>query len=187
MGHSLLKILLGITLLLGSMGILYGETHHSTPPPMFEQHPIFVPYKTQPKDIQCLTRAIYYEAGRESVAGKEAVALVIVNRVVSRRYPNSICGVITQSFVVDEKRICQFSFHCEPTRKVNFKIWHESHDLAKRVLTNTFSRAILHRIGNATYFHANYVHPQWSKQKVFVTAIDHHIFYKEPHYEDPKG
>jgi spore germination cell wall hydrolase CwlJ-like protein len=180
MGHSLRKILLGITLFVGSVSLLYGETHQAIAPPPFEPHPVFVSQTTKTHDLDCLTRAIYYEAGHESVAGKEAVALVIVNRVVSRRYPNTVCGVIAQSFVVNEKRICQFSFHCEPSRKVNFKIWHESHDLAKRVLTNTFSRAILLRIGNATYFHAVYVHPQWSKQKVFVTAIDHHLFYKEP-------
>jgi len=179
MGHSLRKILCGLVLLLGSMGILCGEIHHATPPPPFESHPIFIPQKINTRDVQCLTRAIYYEAGRESVAGKEAVALVIVNRVVNQRYPNSVCGVITQSFVINEKRICQFSFHCEPTRKVNFKIWHESHDLAKRVLTNTFSRAILSQVGDAKFFHASYVHPSWANHKKRVVQIDHHIFYRD--------
>jgi spore germination cell wall hydrolase CwlJ-like protein len=178
--HKLLKLLLVASLLLVCTGGPYDEGYDRLPVPQFTTHAVFVPTKQSTKELQCLTRAIYYEAGGESRQGKEAVALVIVNRMVHSRYPRTVCGVVTQSFVINEKRICQFSFHCEPKRGVYQKAWNESYNIAKRVLTNTFDRAILSEVGDSTYFHANYVHPQWSKQKVFVTAIDHHLFYREP-------
>ena len=183
MAHLLYKTLLVLGILLYSTGGLYDSAHYALPTSPFTKHAVFVPSKVTSKELQCMTRVIYYEAGNQSRAGKEAVAIVVLNRVVNQRYPNSVCGVVKQAFMVNEKRVCQFSFHCEPHRKINKHIWDESYALAKRVLTNTFDRDILTKVEDALYFHANYVRPPWSKQKVFVTQIDHHLFYKEPSYE----
>lgn len=46
--------------------------------------------------ILCLSSAVHYEAGGESTRGKVAVASVIMNRVESKRFPNSVCGVVKQ-------------------------------------------------------------------------------------------
>ena len=48
------------------------------------------------EDIKLLTCVIQAEAGGESYEGKLAVANVVLNRVKSSRYPNSIKGVIYQ-------------------------------------------------------------------------------------------
>ena len=40
------------------------------------------------KDIQCLARNIYFEAGSEPEEGKVAVGLVTINRATSPDYPN---------------------------------------------------------------------------------------------------
>ena len=45
---------------------------------------------------RCLSEALYFEARGETVKGQFAVAEVILNRVDSPRYPDSICGVINQ-------------------------------------------------------------------------------------------
>ena len=45
-------------------------------------------------EYNCLIEAIYFEAGNQPFVGKIAVAQVVVNRVNSDRYPNTICGVV---------------------------------------------------------------------------------------------
>ena len=51
------------------------------------------------KDLDCLARNIYYEAGLESEEGKVAVGLVTINRSNDYKYPKSICGVVNQKTV----------------------------------------------------------------------------------------
>lgn len=51
------------------------------------------------KDLDCLARNIYYEAGLESEEGKVAVGLVTINRSNDEKYPNTICGVVNQKTV----------------------------------------------------------------------------------------
>ena len=48
------------------------------------------------KDLDCLARNIYYEAGLESEEGKVAVGLVTINRSNDEKYPHTICGVVNQ-------------------------------------------------------------------------------------------
>ena len=42
----------------------------------------------------CMAEAIYFEAGNQPLVGKMAVGSVIMNRVRSTRYPNTICDVV---------------------------------------------------------------------------------------------
>jgi spore germination cell wall hydrolase CwlJ-like protein len=131
------------------------------------------------REEKCLTEAIYYEAGNQSEIGKEAVALVIMNRVNDPRRPNTICGVITQAHVIDDRKICQFSFWCEPKRKPMKESWEESQKIAHRVLTSYWRRDIISQYQTAVYYHADYVKPKWRKSKVFLGKIDNHLFYGE--------
>jgi hypothetical protein len=48
------------------------------------------------KDIDCLARNIFYEAGSEPTEGKVAVGLVTINRANDPRYPQNVCGVVKQ-------------------------------------------------------------------------------------------
>ena len=45
---------------------------------------------------ECLVRAMYFESNRSSFDGSMAVGTVVMNRVESRRFPNTICGVVGQ-------------------------------------------------------------------------------------------
>lgn len=45
---------------------------------------------------QCLATAIYFEARGEPLPGQVAVAEVILNRVESPAYPDSVCAVTSQ-------------------------------------------------------------------------------------------
>lgn len=45
----------------------------------------------------CLVRAMYFESNRSSSEGLMAVGTVVMNRVDSPRFPNTICGVVGQN------------------------------------------------------------------------------------------
>ena len=51
------------------------------------------------KDVDCLARNIYYEAGSESEEGKVAVGMVTINRAQDPRYPQNVCGVVRQKTI----------------------------------------------------------------------------------------
>ena len=68
----------------------------------------------QPKtssEMKCLAEAIYFEARGESIEGQYAVGEVIINRVLSDEFPNSVCGVISEG--ANRLNACQFSYNCD--------------------------------------------------------------------------
>ena len=129
------------------------------------------------KQLECLSRNIYWEAAGESFEGKVAVAQVTMNRVNDGRFGKGVCGVVYQKNIIYEKVICQFSWACESTSKVkpiHPKLYAESEEVAKRVLLENFR---LPGLSDAIYYHADYVNPGWKKPK--IVQIGRHIFYKE--------
>ena len=48
------------------------------------------------EDLNCMERAIFFEANRSSRAGMIAVGSVVMNRVESDKFPNTVCGVVGQ-------------------------------------------------------------------------------------------
>jgi spore germination cell wall hydrolase CwlJ-like protein len=124
------------------------------------------------REVECLARNIYFEAGGEPRAGKIAVAEVTMNRVKSRQYPRTVCGVVHQK----HKNICQFSWVCEGKTKVhrNSSAWRDSIKIAENILISKQHYGI---IGSAKYFHADYVEPAWAAQKRLIRKIGNHIFY----------
>jgi len=127
------------------------------------------------KQLDCLARNIYHEAGYEPFEGKVAVAQVTINRAESGQFPSDICGVVYQKNVVYEKVLCQFSWYCSgPSVKkpMNGPVYTESMEVAKKVLLEGFR---LPSIKNALYFHGDYINPKWGKQP--VAKIGRHVFY----------
>lgn len=132
--------------------------------------------KERERQLDCLARNIYYEAGNEPFEGKVAVAQVTINRSENSRFPNDICKVIFQKNVVFEKVICQFSWYCDRVvqqRPVNRASYNESMEVAKKVLLEGFR---LPSLKEAMFYHADYVSPNWNLQR--ITKIGQHIFYK---------
>ena len=129
------------------------------------------------KQLECLTRNIYWEAASEPFEGKVAVAQVTMNRVANGKFGSGVCGVVYQKNVFYEKVVCQFSWACETNHKIKPvypKNWAESEEVAKKVLLENFR---LPGLTQAMYYHATYVNPGWRLQR--VTQIGQHIFYKE--------
>lgn len=134
--------------------------------------------KVRERQLTCLARNIYHEAGSEPFEGKVAVAQVTINRANSDgKFPGDICKVVYQKNVFYDKVLCQFSWVCDRSGKFVPKhtdIYEESMEVAKRVLLEGFR---LPSLTDALYFHADYVNPGWKKQR--VAKIGRHIFYKQ--------
>jgi spore germination cell wall hydrolase CwlJ-like protein len=127
------------------------------------------------KQLDCLARNIYHEAGYEPFEGKVAVAQVTINRTENSAFPSDICQVVYQKNVVYEKVLCQFSWYCDQAslkKPMNGAVYTESMEVAKKVLLEGFR---LPSIKDALYFHGDYVNPKWGKKP--VAKIGRHVFY----------
>lgn len=86
-----------------------------------------------PRAVECMAKAIYFEAGSESEKGKIAVAKVVMNRVNSNGvYPDNVCEVVYQR---TSKRSCQFTWTCRRNPKiVSNDMYEEAKQIAEAVL-----------------------------------------------------
>ena len=134
----------------------------------------------QAREFRCMATAIYFEARGESIKGQIAVGQVIMTRVRSTFYPNTICGVVYQGQW--NKNACQFSFACDGVADTpkDRKQWDTALDVAKNVISG---KVHLDEVGDATHYHATYVSPDWKKMVKRITKIGVHIFYKAPFVE----
>ena len=125
--------------------------------------------------LNCLTSAIYYEAGNEPGDGQRAVAQVVLNRVRHPAWPNSVCGVVYQGSERIDAR-CQFSFSCDGAmaRIPNSASWIRARRVAEAALSGT----VYAPVGLATHYHTLAVHPVWADSLTPVAVIGAHIFYR---------
>ncbi len=123
---------------------------------------------------KCLSEAVYYEARSEGKDGQKAVAEVVQNRVRSKHYPNSICGVIYQGS--ERSTGCQFSFTCDGSLKQRprGKTWLR----ANRIATLAMTGGITPLTDRATHYHNLNVRPAWSGSLVMTKQIETHKFYR---------
>jgi len=124
----------------------------------------------------CLAEALYFEARGESVQGQFAVAEVIMNRVDSPRFPNSVCGVVNQG--TGRKYQCQFTYTCDGVAEVirEKKAYERVGKVAKLILSGA-PRALT---DGATYYHTKAVRPKWSRKFERTATIGVHHFYVHP-------
>lgn len=124
------------------------------------------------QDVRCLAENIAYEAPDESFGGKLAVATVTMNRVATKGFPKTVCGVVYQR----SPRGCQFSWVCEKRRSIPPELYAQASSIARQVLYQGLRNLL---IGTACYYHADYVSPSWSRDPDMrrVAKIGAHIFY----------
>lgn len=136
--------------------------------------------------LRCLAEGIYFEARGEPWSGQLAVGRVILNRVKSTHYPDTVCGVVYQN--QHKHNRCQFSFACDgkPDKIANEKVWFRTRAYAAWLLANepkgddSSEYYVLASLDSATHYHANYVQPHWAKFLELTTRIGNHIFYADP-------
>jgi spore germination cell wall hydrolase CwlJ-like protein len=135
-------------------------------------------------EVKCLAEGIYFEARGEPLRGQLAVGRVIMNRVASDAYPNTICRVVYQN--EDKPNRCQFSFACDgkPDIITEPDKWAEIKRYAVWLLANHLKpdadSQLLASLGDSTHFHADYVSPGWAKRLPLTIRIGRHLFYADP-------
>ena len=129
----------------------------------------------QRRALLCLTQAVYYEAGFEPMAGRRAVAQVVLNRMRHPAYPKSVCGVVYQK---NRTPVCQFSFVCDGSlyRQPAAAAWRQAREIAAAALAGYVEQSV----GSATHYHADYVAPRWAPMLSKVAKLGAHIFYRWP-------
>ena len=128
-------------------------------------------------ETDCLAKNIYFEAGRESLAGKQAVGSVVVNRMKSGSFPRTACGVVYQGASVPNH--CQFSWACDGVNKAiafGSTAWRDSRQVAIAILSG--NKNARDNTNGAMFFHNDSVKPSWATTNRFTTQIGGHWFYK---------
>ena len=146
-------------------------------------------------EAYCLAQNILFESSTEPLAGKIAVALVVLNRVNDARYPNTVCAVIKEGPVYEswktrkdpnlkpEDRIYfpvrhrwQFSWFCDG-KSDNIKPtenWYESQIVALQIIDGKYDDIT----EGSTHYHATWVSPAWKHTLTFIGQIGDHLFYR---------
>lgn len=125
---------------------------------------------------ECLAEALYFEARGETLKGQFAVAEVILNRVSSSNYPDSVCGVINQG--TGKRYQCQFTYTCDG----HAEVIHEPDAFERvgkvaRIMLDGASRSLT---SGATFYHTKAVNPSWARQFERTASIGQHYFYRKP-------
>jgi len=127
-------------------------------------------------EISCLALNIYFEARGEPDEGKLAVGHVVMNRVLSSRFPSTVCDVVRQGGETRRHR-CQFSWWCDgrSDKPRNAQDWQRSSEFALAVYWGQTEDPT----DGALWYHADYVNPDWRKDFIEGRTIGRHIFYQE--------
>ena len=141
----------------------------------------FATAKFKAQEHRCLAEAIYYEARSETTSGQKAVAEVVQNRVKSKHYPNTICGVVYQG--AERSTGCQFSFTCDGStmKEPRGKHWTR----AKAVATLNITGGVKPFTDRSTHYHTVAINPKWSGHLRPTKQIGYHKFYRFKFKERP--
>ncbi|OAF16986.1 cell wall hydrolase [Bradyrhizobium neotropicale] len=131
--------------------------------------------KSRAKSEKCLAEAVYFESRGEAVRGQIAVAQVVMNRVFSGKYPDTVCGVVYQNKY--RHFACQFTFACDNNPDVirEPEMWERAKKIAKAMLDG---QVWLPEVGKSTHYHAYWVRPSWVAEMKKMYKFGVHTFYR---------
>lgn len=173
------------SVLIGFIALAPGDQRVTTPAQAFPvgntatvQSPIHL-YRTldritlDKKNLECLAKNIYHEAGVESLEGKLAVAQVTFNRVNRGRWGGTVCQVVYAksqfSWTLDKNKVKE---------KPAGRLWEASVAAAQQYLDG-------YRVNNlldSTHYHTDWIEtPRWARQHRPVQRIGSHLFYASLH------
>ncbi len=126
--------------------------------------------------VDFLTEVAYYEARGETFQGQLAVMQVVMNRVKSRRFPNTIEKVIHQR----RNGVSQFSYWMpsDGTLKVTDTIaWGNCKSLAVRLLEGFIE---VEGVGRSDhYYNPQLANPKWASKMKHKVTLGNHKFLEE--------
>lgn len=117
--------------------------------------------------LMCLAVAIYFEARGEPIDGQYAVGEVIMNRVNSDDYPDTVCDVVFEedqfSFTTDGKSDKLPKGTTRESRRAFY--------IASRVLMGDTMGI------TSTHYHTTSVEPMWASEFPLDGKLGNHLFY----------
>lgn len=130
-------------------------------------------------DIDALARTLYGEARGEGVAGMQAIAWVVVNRVRrgAPRFKDTVLGVVMQPK--------QFSCwnQSDPNSRLCARVSEEDpiFSLAVYAAASVLSGEVRDMVGGADHYHATWMrpYPAWAASMKQTKVIGQHVFYKD--------
>jgi spore germination cell wall hydrolase CwlJ-like protein len=137
--------------------------------------------KARVKSEKCLAEAVYFESRGEAVRGQIAVAQVVMNRVFSGKYPDTVCGVVYQNKY--RHFACQFTFACDNNPDVirEPEMWERAKKISKAMLDG---QIWLPEVGKSTHYHAYWVRPSWVAEMKKMYKFGVHTFYRPRNWGD---
>jgi spore germination cell wall hydrolase CwlJ-like protein len=126
-------------------------------------------------ELHCLATNVYHEARGEPLAGQYAVAEVTMNRVRSRRFPDTVCDVVHERRMDPSRRryVGAFSWTELALQRPYGGAW----ETAGEVATNVYDGLHEPQVPGALFYHARRIKPVWAKQKQPLASIGDHVFY----------
>ncbi len=121
----------------------------------------------------CLGLAMYWEARGEGDRGMLAVGSVVLNRVESQHFPNTVSDMVYEG---GETPPCQFSWWCDgkndhPRNRMQ---WQSALNVADELLSNQLHDPTK----GALFFHSTSVRSSFHRSRQRTAHIGNHIFYR---------
>jgi len=172
-----LAVALGVAVLSGTVSVPLASAQPGSPVPVqaIEVEPAIAPAplpqlaeapppaaEIDQDELDCLAKVVLHEAGNQSRTGQLAVAQVVMNRVRSPRFPDTVCDVVMQ-------RGQFFNVHAYNPR--HDARWRTAVEIARDALAGESEPVI----GRALFFHAASAR---SFNRTRVGRIGDHIFYR---------
>ena len=160
-------------------------------------------------EIYCMAQNVYFEARHESMIGKIAVAHVVMNRIKSKDFPNTVCEVVKlgpkrESWktrkdpnLPKEKRVywprrdrCQFSWYCDGHRDMLWVTYKDGTIIEQNMTAwrDSINVALFVMNGKwamdptdgATfYYNPNIANPSWAGKYTETAIYGNHRFMKQ--------
>lgn len=139
------------------------KVHSGAPAKQTSNTAVNVPHGFSQNDIQLMANAVYGEARGEPYVGQVAVAAVILNRVKSPSFPNTVSGVIFEPLAF--------------TAVADGQIWLTPNETAKKAVLDAING--WDPTGNAIYyFNPDTATSSWIWGRPQIKKIGKHIFCK---------
>jgi len=133
--------------------------------------------RAEKRELTCLALNVYYEARGETLAGMYAVAEVTMNRVLSRRFPDTVCGVVYEKRWdwLRKRNVGAFSWtEFDIVPHPEGEQWKQARHAAEEVYFGRQPPVL----DGAMHYHAIYIRPSWAQGQKPITRIGGHVFYK---------
>lgn len=172
------NILLVVVMLVLPVNLIYGKTQSESSYDM----------DVKESELICLANAVFFEArDQKQDTAKIAVAFVVLNRVESKLYPNTICGVTQQK---KHPVYHQFSYHNSvklsqiakkgEAWRIDKAAFEKAKKIAKQALAiKKYAPDYDITKGSMYYYNPKLANPKWAKSvklKKIATFGDHVYF-----------